>query len=428
MTDLSFFKSDEQLVAGGAQSAISVDHVAKRYRRYRDRPQSIKRIVSGRERSRYDDFWALDDVSLEVPQGTTFGLIGHNGSGKSTLLRMMAGIQRPTTGSVKLNGRVSALLELGAGFHPELSGRENIYLNGSILGLSKRNIDKSVADIIEFSGLGDFIDTPVKVYSSGMYVRLGFAVAVHVDPEILIIDEVIAVGDEEFQRRCLDHLYKLRKAGVTIVIVTHSMGMVDTMCNQAAWLDHGKLMAVGPANEVTRKYLAMVNGKENQAIVADIERGSAEHDFVEGGSRHGSREIEITSYELLDVNDGPIPAATTGETLKVRIWYDAHEPITDPVFGIAIHHPNGTHLSGCNTRTHPLYCGTVIGKGHADITIDRLALGPGAYILSLGIADTEVLHNFDMWDQALDFHVQQGPLRLGYGAVEFFGKWNVTPS
>ena len=223
-------------------SAIVVDGVSKKFRLQTDRAHSLKELVTRRDRNAgVDQFWALRDVSFEIPQGSMFALIGHNGSGKSTLLRCIAGIYRPTEGSVKVDGRISTLLELGAGFHPDLTGRENVYMNATILGMSRSQIDAVFDEIVEFAGIGDFIDSPVKIYSSGMYVRLGFSVAIHVDPEILIIDEVIAVGDEEFQRKCMDHLADLRRRGVTIVVVTHGMGTVETMCDGAAWLDHGVL-------------------------------------------------------------------------------------------------------------------------------------------------------------------------------------------
>ena len=203
---------------------ISAQHLSKQYRVHRGRPDSLKEAVVRRKKNRSSsEFWALKEVSLDIKEGSFFGLIGHNGSGKTTLLKLMAGIHNPTSGQLKVNGRVSALLELGSGFHPELSGRENIYLNGAILGLTRREMDLAVDEIIEFSDIGDFIDAPVKILSSGMYVRLGFAVAVHVAPEILLIDEVIAVGEEAFQRKCLEHLYELRRAGTPIVLVSHSL-------------------------------------------------------------------------------------------------------------------------------------------------------------------------------------------------------------
>jgi lipopolysaccharide transport system ATP-binding protein len=247
---------------------IVVDGVSKRFRLYRDRATSIKEAVTRRFRSRFDEFWALREVTLDVRRGETLGLIGHNGSGKSTLLRLMAGIHPPTTGTITTEGRISALLELGAGFHPDLTGRENIYLNGSILGLNRREVDGVFDQIVAFAGLEEFIDTPVKVYSSGMYVRLGFAVAVHVQPDILFVDEVIAVGDEEFQRRCFDHLDRLRRHGTTIVLVSHSVSVLQKMCDRLVWLDHGRILEVGEPYEVAGNYLAAVDRAEGERLGA----------------------------------------------------------------------------------------------------------------------------------------------------------------
>ena len=206
------------------------------------------------KRSVHEDFWALNDVSFEVPEGSTFGLIGSNGSGKSTLLKCLAKIYYPTSGEIRTFGRVAALLEVGSGFHPELSGRENIYLNGSILGMSKKSIDSKFEEIVDFSGVEEFIDQPVKNYSSGMYVRLGFSVAVSVDPEILIVDEVLAVGDAEFQAKCSQKFKDFRREGRTVVLVSHASESVRSMCDKVAWLDHGNLKAVGNSNEILNAY------------------------------------------------------------------------------------------------------------------------------------------------------------------------------
>jgi ABC-2 type transport system ATP-binding protein/lipopolysaccharide transport system ATP-binding protein len=240
--------------------AISVDGVSKKFRLERNRPSSIKEaILRIGKTNDADDFWVLRDIQLQIERGSFFGLIGHNGSGKSTLLRLMAGIHRPTTGTIESEGRLSALLELGSGFHPDLTGRENVFLNGAMLGLSRKQMAESMDTIIEFSGIGDFIDEPVKIYSSGMYVRLGFAVAVNVDPEILLVDEVIAVGDEEFQRRCMAHMNLLREKGTTIVLVSHNTRLMTELCDTIGWLDHGRLMEVGPSEGVIASYLAAVD-------------------------------------------------------------------------------------------------------------------------------------------------------------------------
>ena len=238
--------------------AVDVAEVSKRFRQELNRPTSVKEAVLRFGRRDVRHLWALRDVSLAIDRGSFFGLVGHNGSGKSTLLRLMAGIHRPTSGRIAAQGRLSALLELGSGFHPELTGRENVFLNGAMLGLGRRQMAAAMDNIIEFSGVGDQIDVPVKIYSSGMYMRLGFSVAVNVDPEILLVDEVIAVGDEEFQQRCLRHMENIRAGGTTIVLVSHDTALVRKLCDRVGWLDGGRLRAVGDPNEVLDTYLRHV--------------------------------------------------------------------------------------------------------------------------------------------------------------------------
>jgi lipopolysaccharide transport system ATP-binding protein len=239
--------------------AVTVKNVSKKFRLYHERNQSVKSAILRGRQSIHEDFWALEDVSFSVPEGSTFGLIGSNGSGKSTLLKCLARIYSPEKGSISYNGRIAALLEVGSGFHPELSGRENIFLNGSILGMSRKEIVKKFDEIVHFSGVEAFIDQPVKNYSSGMYVRLGFSVAINVDPDILIVDEVLAVGDAEFQERCKQKFVDFRDEGRTVILVSHSMGMVQDMCDQVAWLDRGQLVATGNAKQTIASYLRSVN-------------------------------------------------------------------------------------------------------------------------------------------------------------------------
>lgn len=235
--------------------AVRVDHVSKSFRMYHERNQTIKSAVMRGRTSVHDDFWALKDVTLDVPSGSTFGLIGSNGSGKSTLLKCLANIYYPNKGTISHFGRIAAMLEVGSGFHTELSGRENIFLNGSILGMSKKEITAKVDEIIDFSGVEQFIDQPVKNYSSGMFVRLGFAVAINVEPDILVVDEVLAVGDAEFQEKCVQKFKDFKKAGRTVILVSHDMGAIQTMCDHAAWLSHGELIETGPAETTIKSYL-----------------------------------------------------------------------------------------------------------------------------------------------------------------------------
>jgi len=273
--------------------AVTVDSVSKQFRLYHERNQSLKASVLRRGRARYEEFLALDDVSFEVAEGTTFGLIGENGSGKSTMLKCIAKILRPDRGTVETRGSVSALLELGAGFHPELTGRENVYLNGAILGMRKKQIEARFDEMIAFAGIEPFIDTPVKNYSSGMYVRLGFSVAISVDPEILVVDEVLAVGDAEFQQKCTDKILELKRDGRTVIVVSHSMPAVRNLCDEVALLEHGKLIDVGTPVEIIDEYL--------------VDVFSDPQFDAEGGRRWGSGEIRLEQFELLDEEGRPTP-------------------------------------------------------------------------------------------------------------------------
>lgn len=238
-----------------SEIAVRVEHVGKKFRLYQERNQSIKSAIMRGRRSIHEDFWALNDVSFDVPVGSTFGLIGSNGSGKSTLLKCLARIYYPDRGAITANGRVASLLEVGSGFHQELSGRENIFLNGSILGMSKKEVTRKFDEIVDFSGVEQFIDQPVKNYSSGMYVRLGFAVAINVDPDTLVVDEVLSVGDAEFQEKCRLKFVDFREQGKTVILVSHSMGTVESMCDTAAWLNKGDLVTVGDARGTVKAYL-----------------------------------------------------------------------------------------------------------------------------------------------------------------------------
>lgn len=242
-----------------SQAAVVVDDVSKKFRLYKEKNDSLKTALMRGRRSVHEDFWALNDVSFEVPEGSTFGLVGRNGSGKSTLLKCLAKILYPNSGSITSRGKVASLLEVGSGFHPELSGRENVYLNGSILGMSRKDVAKKFDEIVDFSGVRKFIDQPVKNYSSGMYVRLGFSVAINVDPDVLVVDEILAVGDAAFQAKCKEKFAEFRKAGKTVILVTHSMGNIRDMCDHAAWLDNGSLVQVGDAQSVIKAYTADID-------------------------------------------------------------------------------------------------------------------------------------------------------------------------
>ena len=409
--------------AGPRQVAVQVRDVTKKFRLHNDRKTNLKELFSARQRTaRSDVFWALKGVSLDIPQGKTFGLIGHNGSGKSTLLKLVAGIHRPSSGTITSSGRVSAMLELGAGFHPEMSGRDNIYLNGSILGMTRKQIDAAMDDIIEFSGLGEFIDTPVKVYSSGMYVRLGFAIAVNLDPEILIIDEVIAVGDEAFQRRCFDHLYELRRKGVTIVLVTHSLNLVADLCDEAAWLDAGTLKVVGPAREVVDAYLSEVNRKE-AASLEESDEAPTEVDTTEGKTpRRGSGEVRVTRVEYLDETGHHRPFLTTGKPGTVRLHYTSSTDLPSVTFGLAFNTESGVTVAGPNSGYGDAAFVVEAGTGHVDFTLDDVFLQPGEFLLTTAVVDKG--HAYDYVDRAFVLKVRAEDVTEP-GLVKMSGSWSI---
>jgi ABC-type polysaccharide/polyol phosphate transport system ATPase subunit len=395
-------------------AAVTVDGVSKRFRLYQERNQSLKATLMRRGRSRYREHWALRDVSVEIPAGTTFGFIGENGSGKSTLLKCIAKILRPEQGQISVEGKVSALLELGAGFHPELSGRENVYLNGSILGLNRKELDRKFDDIVAFAGLERFIDSPVKNYSSGMYVRLGFAVAINVDPDVLLVDEVLAVGDEQFQRKCNEKFFQLKAAGITIVIVTHDLGSVRSLCDVVGWVDDGRLREVGPADEVVDSYLDQVR------VGRSDESGQ--------GSRWGSGEVVVERLELLDASGQAVSRTRTGDRVTFRIHYSAGRPVERPVFAMAVHTLEGVELTRPNTRQSGAVIEQVEGAGVVDLTVERLLLLPGTYDASAAVTDYAALHTFDHRHRALRFDVDAGtPHETDGGLVSLGGAWQVRP-
>ena len=401
-----------------AEPAITVEGLSKRFRLYHDRNQSLKAAVMRGRRARYEEFWALRDVSLEIAEGVTYGFIGTNGSGKSTLLKCLARILEPDEGRCEARGKVSALLELGAGFHPELSGRENIYLNGSILGLQKAELDRRYDDIVEFAGLERFIDTPVKNYSSGMYVRLGFSVAINVNPDILLVDEVLAVGDEEFQRRCNERFADLRAEGRTIVVVSHSLGSVQAICDEVAWLDDGILRAHGPAGEVIDQYLLSVHA----------ERTPEEAEARATAGRWGSREVSLDRVELVDADGQPVTRARTGDAVRFRFHYTAHEPAPRPVFTMAIHSLDGAVVTNPHTRHAGIVPDVLEGSGHLDLVVESLPLLPGIYDLSGKITDSAILHVHDHRHRALRFDVEAGPVQDSWsGLVTLGGAWELEP-
>jgi lipopolysaccharide transport system ATP-binding protein len=397
-----------------AEFAVDIAGVGKRFVRHTDRRNSLKeRIVRGRSRNP-EDFWAVRDVSLRIPKGSVYGLIGHNGSGKSTLLKMIGGIYRPTTGSITAEGRVAALIELGAGFHPDMTGRENIALNGSILGLPRKEIAAVTEEIIEFSGLGDFINDPVKHYSSGMYVRLGFSVAVHMKPDVLLVDEVLAVGDEEFQRKCFDHLYQLRRSGRTIVVVSHGLGQLEGLCDEIAWLDHGVVQQHGPAVETIAAYLRRVNAEESarNPMVAAV-RGEDDE-----STRAGDQSVRVTTAEVVDADGNPVTHAQTGTTFTLRLGITAAEPTLGPNVRIALQHDSGTLVGMLSNHRWGVDFGTIHGDHTVSMSVTGNPLLPGRYRVHVDVFDYTGSRLLDSWNDAVEFAVRSPRGEIGQGLVE----------
>jgi ABC-2 type transport system ATP-binding protein len=363
-------------------AAIEVDGVSKVFKLFREKPTSLKaRLISSR--SRAEDFWALRDVSFDVRQGESLGLIGHNGSGKTTLLKVIAGILRPTTGIVRSRGRLAALLELGAGFHPELTGRENVYLNASFLGLSKRDTDRVYDAIVGFAELERFMDNQVKFYSSGMLVRLGFAVAVHVDPDVLLVDEVLAVGDEAFQAKCLGRIRAFQREGRTIVLVTHALDTVRQVCDRAVMLDHGELYARGAPLDVVRE-LRYVLLRKDPGFVPE----------------EGSKEVELAGVELVRDDGTTERPVRVGEDLTIQIDAKANHPVTDLIASFQV----------LDSANYPVVdgrepIGRIEAKKRIRFVLRGLPLVPGRYFVTVGLEAGETGRLYHVQTQRYWFEV-----------------------
>jgi ABC-type polysaccharide/polyol phosphate transport system ATPase subunit len=408
-------------------NAIDVTNVTKTYRRYTRRRQfaTLKSaILSGTlvsDLNPDETFNALKGVSFSVRQGCTFGIVGRNGSGKSTALKVVAGITKPTTGTVSVQGRISALIELGAGFHPEITGRENVFINGIMLGLSKRDITRRFDEIVEFAEIRDFIDAPVKTYSSGMYMRLGFAVAIHVDPDVLLIDEVLAVGDEAFTHKCLDKFAEFRRRNKTVLLVTHSLNLVERFCDEALWLNEGRSRAMGDPRRVVSAYITDVAKQEERHMaemeakaqaVAGQQASAAEPAgtrtpnpeprvpgtvpeasapepppdmFQATEGRWGSREGEITNVQLVGEDGEAAHVFFSGERVEIRLTLNAANPLTDFVVGIGIFNLDGVCAFGTNTNIEELKADRLAGEGHITFAIDGLDLVAGTYKLDVAL-------------------------------------------
>ena len=366
--------------------AISLEGVSKNYRLWGRRSQfaTLKSALLKRDLklSPEASIAALSDVSFVIEKGEAFGIIGRNGSGKSTLLKIISGILKPSSGIVRVNGRIAALIELGAGFHPEITGRENIYINGIMLGLSRREIEERFDRIVEYSGIGEFIDQPVKTYSSGMYVRLGFAVAVHVDPEILLIDEVLAVGDEEFSQKCIATIQEMKYRGVTLLFVTHQLDQVRKLCDRALWLDYGAAIVVGDPARVIDSYLQDVSGTSS-IPAAETPAPTQKTEMEE--ERWGSGEVLLRRVALTDEKGNELVAIGAGSAVTIEMDVDVRVAQGDVVFGVGIYHADGGCVYGTNTDLEGLMAERLDGNGRVRFVMPSLDLVSGTYRIDAAI-------------------------------------------
>lgn len=371
---------------------IVVEQMGKRFRLRRSGTRSLKsafldilRFRSARRQS----FWALQDISFTVNRGETLGIVGANGAGKSTLLSLLAGTKVPTTGRIQTTGAVSSLLELGAGFHPDLSGRENVFLAGAIMGLSRRQMRARFDAIVEFAGLHDFIDQPVKHYSSGMYVRLGFAVAVEVDPDILLIDEVLAVGDENFQKKCLRKMEAFRRAGKTMLIISHDLGTIQSISDRILFLEEGRVAGLGAPDEVVGSYRAASRARQ---------AGGHEREW-------GTGEARIETVITEDATGRPTDTFQAGDTLRCRIRYQAQHRIENPVFGFAVADTTARVVFGSNTQIGGVRIPAIAGAGEIVLVLQNLPFGSGNYLLSFSLHSADHRTNYHRLDHYFSISV-----------------------
>lgn len=395
---------------------IEFDHVSKKYLLGSGWPRSFQEaFVRRRLRGEAKDFWAVHDVSFAIESGERVALIGTNGSGKSTILKLMSRVIEPTGGGLATRGRIAGLLELGTGFHPDLTGRENIFLNGSVLGIARRDIQRQLDAIIDFADIGPFIDVQVRNYSSGMVVRLGFAVTTLLQPDILLIDEVLAVGDQNFQRKCMDRLTDLQAAGVTLVFVSHSMEQVRRLCRRAIWIDQGVVQADGDSEEVTGSYLAA------QAALGGIRH--APQFGVASHQRWGSFQAEITRVELINRDGMCPPYFKTGDFFRLRIHYVAHQRVEQPTFGMAFYRRDGVHINGPNSMRAGCAVPYIEGEGFVDYIVEQLPLNQGEYELTAAIYNDDSTIPYDHQHRLHPLEVRAPGVWVEEGIVHVSGVW-----
>ena len=436
-------------MAYNEEYAIEVDHISKSFKIFYDKGHTIKDQVVSSKRRRYEKREVLKDISFKLKRGEAVGLIGHNGCGKSTTLKLLTRIMYPDSGTITMRGRVSSLIELGAGFHPDMSGRENIYINASIFGLNKKEIDRRLEDIIAFSELEEFIDNPVRTYSSGMYMRLAFAVAINVDADILLIDEILAVGDVAFQAKCFNRLREIKKAGTTIVIVSHSLAQIEQICDRSIWIHDGLIREEGAPRIVDPKYMAYMSQKEERKkkkaeeaaakekkekenteekqetqteaeVKKEAEKETAEE--TQDAKRWGSREAYMKKVTVLDMEGKECQTFQNDQPFQIRIDYKAEKKLDDVVFGIAIYRSDQVYIYGTNTLIDYSASNTLEAEGHIDLKIDRMPVNAGDYTIDLAFHRPDGF-NYDFWREACSVKIQN--VKNEVGVISLPHKWDV---
>ncbi len=421
------------------ETMIEIENVSKKFRLYYDRPLSIKeRLVTG-SKGVYKEFYAIKDVSFKIKKGSTVGLIGQNGSGKSTMLKMINRTMFPDQGKIKVKGKVASLIELGAGFHPDLSGRENIYNNASVFGFTREEIKAKIPGIIRFSELEGFIDNPIRTYSSGMYARLAFSVAIHVDADILLVDEILGVGDINFQAKCANKIYDMRKHGTTILMVTHDMGTIDRLCDYAIWLEKGNKIAEGEPKDIQYQYLAFMAGKQEErrqeetaapAVTDSVKteenengkQGGTEKKRIEIthlGDHFGNGDLVFTDFKLINSRGTDKRSFYTGESITAKISYQCQVPPETlmPNIGLEIYDAQGRLIYGSNTAREGQRDIQLKEKGEIDIELKDLQLLPGDYTFGAAVADVEEKGSYDHYHNIAQFKIYSSSHDIGYVRV-----------
>ena len=414
---------------------IDVKNITKKFRIYMDKGSQLKERLIFRKRNRYEEREVLKGISFQVKKGEAVGLIGHNGCGKSTTLKLLTKIMYPDSGEIIMKGRISSLIELGAGFHPDMSGRENIYTNASIFGLTKKEIDARLNEIIAFSELEEFIDNPVRTYSSGMYMRLAFSVAINVDADILLIDEILAVGDTNFQTKCFNRLRELKAKGMTIIIVTHDLSTIEKFCDRSVWINNGLIVCEGRSDEVVDAYRNFMNQKrvesepepikENPEPVeekADNNNNNDNNNIDYSANRFGLKYAEIKKAEMINSENKDVRIFRTGDALSVKIHYHINKPLEEYVFGFGFYTLEGECLYGNNTQLDRMKINSKKTDGVISVVIEKLPLLAGKYVLNVAVVDSDGTP-MDFYRNYCEFEVVSDDRSTGYFSIEH--EWRI---